>query len=163
MKQFELQYFGKIDLESEDFYLLEDQEIDGHKLELDLTFEEESFSSFKLKRLKKNLGMLPDLIRKSQAILGTDLKLGDTVSDYAEHHLENFDDQELINLFGKYRNEISVEDFLERFKPVRVGFTPEDNDYYTIVDFSVNPELTQYLVAVTLNKRGKFYDISMES
>ena len=83
---------------------------------------------------------------------------------YVEHHLAELSEDELQRLFGTTaRSELSPERVLSSLQPVRIGLYPADEHQTAVFDYSLDPTVTNYVLAVSFNALGKVTSIEMES
>jgi hypothetical protein len=85
------------------------------------------------------------------------------VPRYMEHQVDTLPDAAIAKIFGCARHAISRERFLEKLVLARVWFVPEDDDELAIFDYSIAPELTDEVLAVKFDARGRFATIAVES
>ena len=85
------------------------------------------------------------------------------VPRYIEHHVDTLPDAAVAKIFGRSRHAITRELFLEKLVLARVWFVPEDDDELAIFDYSIAPELTDEVLAVKFDGKGRFATIAIES
>ncbi|MDH5465692.1 MAG: DUF2004 domain-containing protein, partial [Thiovulaceae bacterium] len=105
-------------------------------------------------------------VRLSDAIdlIAQDYDLGedsDAARDYLAHHLDVLKKEELLALFGTL--DITKDLFISKLKVERMGFYPDDDDDFVLIDVSFAGDVTDYLMAITFDDRFKLSYISMES
>ena len=88
---------------------------------------------------------------------------GDTVRFYLEHHLESFEKEHLSHLVNFDDETPAVDQLLSKLKLVRFGIYPENEENYATFDYSIDNEITDYLVVIITNKHGELVYITMES
>ncbi len=165
MPTFNLPFFGEIDpTELEEYYDV-NIELNGNTIKLDISFDEESIDTSNLNALVALSGNLTDLDDGNKALIELDYGgEGDTVKTYINHHLEDMDGDELAGIIDVANTSVSPQQqMLKAFKLVRVGFYPDDEEHFAIFDYSIDPELTQYLVVISRNRKGEVSYITMES
>jgi hypothetical protein len=83
---------------------------------------------------------------------------------YLSHHAEYLDDEERLEYFGtKDTGALGVEHLLSSLHLRRIGLYPDSEDYVAIFDYSLDPDATQYILAVEFDSSGRVVGISMES
>lgn len=83
---------------------------------------------------------------------------------YVQHHLAEFSDGELQRLFGtSVRSELSQERVLPSLQMVRIGLYPANENAAAVFDYSLDPAVTNYVLAVLFDASGKVKSIEMES
>jgi hypothetical protein len=83
---------------------------------------------------------------------------------YLSHHAENLDDEERLEYFGtKDTAALGVEHLLSSLHLQRIGLYPDSEDYAAIFDYSLDPDATQYILAVEFDSSGRIVGISMDS
>ena len=164
MNNYKLPYFENIDLDSIDDYYNIDIEFQGHTVQLDLNFDEDTAVNANIDLVKKVIDNLVDYAAKAYNSILNDFKTEDTVKDYIEHHLEYIDKNELDRLlFDSDKNLSVAEQLLSKLHLERVGFYPEDKNDFAIFDYTIGREVTNYLIVVKFDSRGSVVDLIMES
>jgi hypothetical protein len=83
---------------------------------------------------------------------------------YVEHHLAELSKDDLQRLFGTTaRSELSQERVLSCLQLVRIGLYPADEHQTAVFDYSLDPTVTNYVLAVSFEASGKVTSIEMES
>jgi hypothetical protein len=102
-----------------------------------------------------------DALAREALALDEDEELG--VPRYIEHHVDALPDAAVAKIFGCARHAITRDRFLSKLVLARVWFVPEDDDELAIFDYSIAPELTDYVLAVKFDARGRLATIAVES
>lgn len=85
-------------------------------------------------------------------------------AEYLRHHIEEFSAAERQKYFGAQDlNVLGVEHLLKGLRLQRIGLYPGSDSYVAVLDYSVDPDATQYILAVEFDASGKVYGISMDS
>ena len=140
-------------------------ELDGRKVRIDLTIDEEEVSPELLENL---LRMTDDLTSLDQAARGAILvdargDDGAPAALYASHHLTELGDEVLDRLFGTHdRASLKPEALLERLSLVRVGLYPEA-ELPLLLDYSLGSEITNYVLCVSCSSDGVPEGVDLES
>lgn len=88
----------------------------------------------------------------------------DTVREYIDHHLDELGETEISELIDTSNKKISQGDQLvKKLHLVRMGLYPDSEDQFAIFDYSIGPEITQYLVVLFIDEFGNLDYITMES
>lgn len=83
---------------------------------------------------------------------------------YLSHHAENFDGDERLEYFGtKDTDALGVEHLLGSLHLQRIGLYPDSEDYVAVFDYSLDPDATQYILAVEFDSSGHVVGVSMDS
>jgi hypothetical protein len=89
---------------------------------------------------------------------------GSTVRDYLEHHFDDLGTDERVAALGPAdRESIDADTFISRVHLVRIGLYPNKPDRCAVFDYTTGRELTDNLIAVKFDDRGKVTEIAMES
>lgn len=90
--------------------------------------------------------------------------------EYHEFHLEELTTEEQLQCFGPQDNRPpGAGGLLRALKLERMGLYPETTkltgytDVVAVLDYSIGPDVTQYLLAVYFNDKGEAVCVSMES
>ncbi|RZK33198.1 MAG: DUF2004 domain-containing protein [Hymenobacter sp.] len=166
MATFTLPFFGQLELNSLEEYYSTKIEFNETIIGLDLNFEDKNITLSKAKIIKKFINNILEFDLKNKTYIQNDYKDadGDTVKFYLEFHLEELDKQELAKIIDF--NNVAIEpeqQLLNKLRLVRLGFYPNDDDIFAVFDYSFGKEITNQLVVVNINNKGKLYYLTMES
>lgn len=156
--------FGEIDGANLDEYYESEVVVLGKAVEIDANFDSESIADSVLAQLAKSIENIEAMSSQAFAAISADWDLLDEseiAREYLQFHLEQFDEEEIKQIFGTH--EIEKQQFLKALSIVRIGFYPEDQEAYVIFDIQFPTEHTNYLMAVIFSADGKISEISMES
>lgn len=161
----DLKFFGKIDLNNTEEYIDTSASINGNEISIDLNFFEKKISKKTIEPTIYLLNNLSEIEKKAKKIILEDYKIQNVVVDYIEHHLQEFseDDLESLNIIQTEKLEEKKLKFLNKIKIVRIGIYPEDSDSMAIFDYTIGRDLTQYLIVLRFDSKGKLVEIVMES
>lgn len=85
-------------------------------------------------------------------------------AEYLRHHIEEFSAGERLKYFGvQDMNVLGVEHLLKSLRLQRIGLYPDSENYVAVLDYSVAPGATQYILAVEFDASGAVLSISMDS
>lgn len=163
-------YFGNIDINNiEECYEFElkHKNTTIHPL---LLFEEAYFSTKMIQ--EKDVKFTDDLIDKHEfyiekafKAIKKSFKKRKVVREYIEHHFTEFDETELTQLSidpEQSKKKIYKEIFNKLYFTGLIIDPTKKNKTLTL-DFTFSRDLTQYIIAVRMNKNGKISEIDMES
>jgi hypothetical protein len=156
--------FGNVDKDNLEDYYDGTLEIDGQEIEVDLNFESDSVDDSLFKEVEKTINNIESLSEKAWVAISNDWDLdaeSETVRFYLEHHLEHFDEDEIIDIFGS--KDVDKEAFFNAISLTRVSLYPEDDEMYVVFDVQLSPEITNYLISVAIDRQGQVADITFES
>lgn len=162
MKYFETTNFKNLN----DNYISKDISINGNKINIDLNFENNQPTTEELENLNKFLNKLSKIIEANDDKTKSEFKSPNenSVKDYITHHLSEISNPELQQLIDtKDKSKTDVVKLLEKLRLKRVGIYPQDNNQYSVFDYTIGEELTQYLIVIFTDKEGKIIDVAMES
>ena len=161
----ELKYFGKIDLNNTEEYFDVIADINGNKVSMDLNIVDEKISKKTIEPTIRFLENLNEIEKNAHKQVLSDFKNGKIVNDYIEHHIEEFNNEELqsIGIEPTESLEVKKMKFLNKIHLKRIGIYPEEWDSLAIFDYTINDGLTQYLIVLKFDNDGKFVDIYTES
>jgi len=160
----EISPFGKIDSSNVEEYYDGSVKIDGKDIEIDLNFESESVSNDLLKDVEKLISKISEFAQQAWSAISKDWDLdaeSETARFYLQHHMDEFSEDEIVKLFGTSSVDKTV--FLKALSLVRVGLYPEDEEIFSVFDIQLSPELTDYLMSVSIGSDGQVTGISFES
>ena len=165
MAHYSLPLFDEIDLDDLEEYYDAEMEFEGKTISVDLNLGE-SVEVSRLDRVKEFLGSLAEYDRKNKAYIEEDFNNdeGDTVRTYVTHHLENIPEDEMADLLQSDNKMSSPEiQLMKQIRLIGVGFYPDESDQFAVFDYSLGEELTNYLVVININDKGKMDGMTMES
>lgn len=161
----ELKYFGEIDINNTEEYLDVATTINGNEISIDLNFIEDKISRETIQPTVTFLENLSKVERIAHNQVLHDFENGDIVRDYIEHHIEEFNDEELksLEIVSTDSTQRKKEKFLKKIHIKRIGLYPEELDSLAIFDYTINDDLTQYLIVLKFDSNMKFVEIYTES
>lgn len=155
MSSIKLPYFGEIDLE-EDFFEAEFTNSNGQEISINIDFESEKPTDTAIKSI---LAFLENIESKTQNIkdrlLSSDF--ANEVNDYIQHHLEELKTEPAIQVIS------SPEQFIEKLKVSFINIYPTMEERFFAFDFTIDEELTNYLLVVHLLEDFSISYITTES
>ncbi len=159
-----IKYFDDIDFNKLEDYYSKEIEIDTSKIKLDLNIESQKLSNYDVKKLNTCLTELPDIINNSWQWIMNDYKNGEDVSEYISVHLDDFfeDDPEYL-LKGTDTNLENNDRFLQTLRVNRIGVYPDSPDNYLVIDWMIDPDLSNYILVVNCNEKFELEYITIES
>ena len=157
--------FGTISANGEGYWSGE-LEYQGRIVEVDLNAEDQdSLTASLVHSLTEQLTKIAELDhRVRKAVLDAGINDDDALPRYRAMHLDEIEDAQLCDALGSdgaWRNDIRA--FLDKLHIVRVGLYPEASENAFIVDLTLSRDLTDYLLAVSLDRNGTPTTISLES
>ncbi len=163
-------YFGDIDIDKiEECYECELQYKSAIIFPL-LLFEKAYFSTKKIQ--EKDVKAADFLIdnfeqyidNSYKPIIKSFNKKGE-VFEYIEHHFEEFDKTDLTKLGvdSEQSKKKLLEAILSKMHFTGMIIDPTKEEEALTLDFTISKELTQYIIAIKMNKEGKVSQIEMES
>lgn len=161
----ELKYFGKLDLNKTEEYIDVLTKINGNEVSIDLNIIEEKITKKTIQPTISILENLSEIEKIAHKQVFLDFKNGNIVTDYIEHHIGEFNDEDLksLGIESTDSTEKKKEKFLNKIHLKRIGIYPEEWDSLAIFDYTINDELTQYLIVLSFDSDGKFVDVYTES
>jgi hypothetical protein len=85
------------------------------------------------------------------------------VTRYARYHVAEIPAEELSASLGLTDpRELSPAYLTHALTLQRIGLYPEQNDQYAVFDYSIDPTLTDYVLAVTFTRAGEIVAVAME-
>lgn len=147
-----LPYFWDID-PSEEYFEAEFTDAKGHTLNLSLDTLAEELTEKHIAEVTHFLEHLGEYLPQIHETVIRDFATEST--EYARHHMEELA-TELSHL-------TSVEAFLSEMKAVNVALYPTEEDFFAVVDLSIDEELTNYVLSASVDEKGKVLDVTIES
>lgn len=164
MSKFVLISFGEIDSSNLDEYYDTEVVVDGNVIELDISFDEASIDIDKLKKINSYLEDIQKLDQLGLSTIKKDFESGEMVKEYIKHHLEELDDDSLNGLMKQTKaGKTNEEKLLYSLKLKRIGFYPHTKERFVNLDYSLDNDLTDYLVVLDFREEGTLHYITLES
>lgn len=138
----------------------------GREVEFDLTIDEPGVTVQDLQDLPQRPEDLVAFDRAARAAILEDARSDDedsSATQYLSHHEDVLPEVTLQRLFGTTTpSAADAETMLSRLVLVRVGLYPE-SDAPVLLDYSIDPKETDYLLTVYFDSGGQPAYVSMES
>jgi len=159
-----LPFFNEIDSDLLVDYYEADIDLNLKKIQLDVNFDENSIELDRLLILKNYLENLSELIDLAEKEIQTDFSNGEEVKEFITFHIEELDKDDIDNLLKEADKNLSIEQqILSILKLKRIGFYPDDEDNFAVLDFTLNEDLSQYILVVNITENKALNYITMES
>lgn len=166
MAKYTLPCFGQLDTENLEEYYDTVIRYNNSEVSIDLNFCDTRVDPGRLEIAKKFIKQIGDFDLKNKQYIEQDYRDedADTVREYVAHHLEELGDDELDALIDPSNKKLNKEEQLvKRLSLVRMGLYPDSDDQFAIFDYSIGPDITQYLVVLFTDEFGNLDYITMES
>ena len=87
-----------------------------------------------------------------------------SVGIYLSHHAEELGEKDLLRIFGTADpDDLGIDHLLDALQLKRIGLYPGSEGYCAVFDYTIDEEVTDYLLAVEFDGDGGVYGISMDS
>jgi hypothetical protein len=147
-----------------DGYASTQVDLDGQKVEVDVSFRDGVRRAL-LERLAPRVAEVRHLDSDARRSLRENLAHGnedDAMPLYRSHHLAELEPSLARRFFDvECSDPAADETFLQSMRLVRIGIYPDSEEI--VCDYTIGPDVTNYLVAVAFGANGKVYDVSLES
>ena len=159
-----LPYFEDLDLtDLEDYYEAE-MPFGNDEIDLDLNFEATEIEEDKLVKVKTFLDEIKAVVKVAEQGIRDDFATGTDVKEFIAFHIDEVEKHELDKLVMKADKKLSIEEqLLSVLKIRRIGFYPEEDEIFAILDFTLDEDLSDYLLVVNMNSKREVEYITMES
>jgi hypothetical protein len=166
MAKYHLPNFGEIDMDNLDETYEAAIEFSGKQVEIELIFEGESITAKKMKKVEAVLSALPEFDEKCKNYINRDYKdtEGETVKLYIEHHLQELDKTALAQLTDAGDNTSDrAQQMLAKLHLVGVIIYPDGEDQFATFEYSIGTDITNYLIVIETDAKGRLDYMTMES
>lgn len=166
MSDYSIAPFGNINLANPDAYYDAEMSLNGRMVQLDLNFEEENIPAERLEAVTRMIGQLAEQDKRNRQYMAKDYadEDADSVRLYIETHLEETDPGDLSALIDLDHPEHTPEEqMLEKLYLLRVGFYPDRDDMFAVFDYTLDEDLSNYLIVLNIKENGDLDYITMES
>jgi hypothetical protein len=124
-------------------------------------------SQLEIDKLEKINSWLADIQKLDKLGLTTikeDYISGNTVKEYIDHHIEELDSDDLKALLKQAKEgKTKEEKLLHSIKLKRIGFYPQTEERFINLDYTLDSDLTDYLVVLDFTEDGNLHYITLES
>jgi hypothetical protein len=138
-----------------------------HGVFFDLTIDGEELTEADLADLPQNPEDLVPLDRAARRAILEDARSRDEDAAailYVTHHQRLLPAADFERLFGTDRPDLgNLEPLLSRLVLVRVGLYPEDEDQRILLDYSIDPDVTDYVLSVSFDLKRQPSGVGLES
>ena len=160
-------YYGDIDINNAEEYYESEIELDAEKIQIDMWFEEKWINESVIRDADNFLNEFRRFYEISKSSLEKDFGSGLEVKEYLEHHLDQLNESEQIDLGLNPTDDLpkKTKDLYAKLHLKRVGLYPTGafGAEFAIFDFTIGADLTQYLVVIKMNKEGIISELTTES
>ncbi|MGB0524535.1 MAG: DUF2004 domain-containing protein [Flammeovirgaceae bacterium] len=163
---FILPYIGKIDLSNLEDYYETTIDFKGNEIELDINFESEDIEVRRLNLIKSVFKNISSYDLKNLKYIKNDYRSteADIVRFYIKHHIEELGQDILSHLVNYDILSPSPElQLLDKLHLIRVGIYLDNEDFNIVFDYTIDEEITNYLVVVNTDENGNLDYITSES
>jgi hypothetical protein len=150
-----LPYFGVLDL-NEDYFEASFTTTKGQDVSLNIDFEGDKPTTSDLQRVASFLERVEEHIQSIKDQLLTSA-FAEEVVEYIDHHRSELADEPLMQSIT------SSEQFVDALKIYAINICPTLEKRFVSIDFSIDEDLTQYLLVVNLTPDLSIHYITMES
>lgn len=163
MSKKNLTYFGEIEINSPEETTEGKVSIDNSLIELDLNFYDGVPEHDWVKEYEKYISKLQQHKEKVEAAIRTDYEDEEETKEYVDFHLEELDASIIDKVLeGTDASKSKEERLLSALKLVRIGFYPGDENY-AVWDYTIGRDITDQLVVVNTDNKGKIKYVTMEN
>lgn len=164
MHAFKLPIFRELDLDELDNWYDAEVEVEGSKVSMDMNFDETTAEESQVLPVKTFLEQLSELNQTLRQTISADFQTGNTTKDFLGRVEEFADKQKLDSLLATADASLSKEEqLLSLLRLKRVGFFPEDAERFAMFDYTIGYEVTDFLLAFTLNAQTAVVELTVEN
>jgi hypothetical protein len=167
MPSFQLNPIGRVDFPSnDDNYWEFSLPRANRSIEVDFNLDEGEMTELHFNCVKKFVEQADAFESAARKAIEADFTSDPDSSSglYLSHHAEELSAGERLKYFGsKDASTLNVQHLLRSLHLQRIGLYPDSEDYVAVLDFSVDPDVTQYILAVAFDAEGEVVGVSMES
>ena len=160
----DLPFFHELNSDSLTDYYEATIDFEQATIQLDINFDETTIDPDKLLTVKNYLDELQAIIGIAKNGIFNDFENGEDVKEFLTFHIEELDQSDLDSLLTHADKTLSLEQqILSILKLRRIGFYPDADDEFAILDFVLDEEISQYILVVKINDHKTIDHITMES
>lgn len=156
-------YFEELDPNDLDDYYSIDIEFEGRQIQIDLNFSNTSIAESRLLKVNAVLEKLPEFVGKLNGFILEDFITGSDVQEFLNFHLDEID-EEIVLLLSKADQSLKKDQQLLSFLNLkRIGFYPDEDEVFTVSDFEIDQEISDYVLVINTTIDQELHGITMES
>jgi hypothetical protein len=160
----DLPFFHELNSDSLTDYYEATIDFEQATIQLDINFDGTTIDPDKLLTVKNYLDDLQAIIGIAKKGIFNDFENGEDVKEFLTFHIEELDQSDLDSLLTHADKTLSLEQqILSILKLRRIGFYPDADDEFAILDFVLDEEISQYILVVKINDHKTIDHITMES
>ncbi|HUH73150.1 MAG TPA: DUF2004 domain-containing protein [Chitinophagales bacterium] len=165
MNQQKLSFFGDIDLDQVKSEYISNLKFEESNIALNLNiFENDTVTPEIIEKADVFLKAIEDTIRRVYKYLLDDYESEGETYGYIQHHIDNLEPEEIINILGKHTPDVDQnDDLVGKLKLNRIAVFPEDDDEFAVFDFTIGRDYTDYVMAIYTDRDGNLIDLGIES
>jgi len=158
-----LRYFEELKPNELEDYYSTNIEFEDRQIEIDLNFSNTSIAESRLLKVNVILEKLPEFVGKLNGFIQDDFKNGNDVQEFLDFHLDEIA-EELVPLLLRADQSLKKdEQLLSILDLKRIGFYPDNDEIFTVSDFGLDEEISQYVLVVNTTQDQELHYITMES
>lgn len=136
----------------------------GRIVTVDINFEESICDDERFDAVRKFLNKLQDVVTVARRSIRQEYAKGDEVARFMRLHLDELDEDEIEDLTkNAHASQSTEEQLISALLLTRVGFYPDDEKHFAVLDFSFGEAISNYLLAVNFNSGMNLESVVMES
>ena len=177
MTEYLLSPFGQIDLTSLNEEYNAVIELNEKEIRIDINFDKTTIEKSEMDNIKNFIENIDKFDKQNMGFIEKDFndENGDTVKEYIEFHIEEFEKEELAQLIDYDNKEIAPEkQLLNKLTLERVGLYPDgkyETKYFAVFDYTFEGNvyidgrrtITDQIIVVKTDNNGKLDHLSWES
>ncbi|HJY11175.1 MAG TPA: DUF2004 domain-containing protein [Flavobacterium sp.] len=158
-----LRYFEELKPNELEDYYSTNIEFEDRQIEIDLNFSNTSIAESRLLKVNVILEKLPEFVGKLNGFIQDDFKNRNDVQEFLDFHLDEIA-EELVPLLLRADQSLKKdEQLLSILDLKRIGFYPDNDEIFTVSDFGLDEEISQYVLVVNTTQDRELHYITMES
>ena len=158
-----LRYFEELKPNELEDYYSTNIEFEDRQIEIDLNFSNTSIAESRLLKVNVILEKLPEFVGKLNGFIQDDFKNRNDVQEFLDFHLDEIA-EELVPLLLRADQSLKKdEQLLSILDLKRIGFYPDNDEIFTVSDFGLDEEISQYVLVVNTTQDQELHYITMES
>ncbi|WP_129020982.1 DUF2004 domain-containing protein [Edaphocola flava] len=168
MKNYTLPYYGTIDFDNMESEYYANMTLSNDQIELELNLLDDTIDLEQLDAIKIFLNNIEHILKKPKFYIehasadGSD----EGVEMYVDHHLQEFNNETLKEILAYSHPDTDLKTALiKALRPVRISIDIEDTEHEptVVIDYTIDPDKTQYILVCETKLDGSVLSTSMES
>ena len=134
------------------------------EIEVDFNSEGSEMTAPLLAKVEPFIRQLSEFDKAARSAISSDFTRDEDSPShmYLSHHLDELDSETVAQCFGP-DGPYGLDQLLSALRLKRIGLYPEGDSYVATFDYTIDEDITQYILAIEFDAAGDVISVSMDS